>query len=245
MVDMPHPAAFLSAAFFMGMFSHYAVAQTALPDHAVQQPFQARVTSATGQVIRIHDKEPWVVMQGERIPVRQVLETGADGYAQLELAGGSSFELFANSTVTFRKNPASEGDLLDVASGRVRIHLHPTYDQPIQRIYTPSAIITTDEPATVSLAVDEDDTVRVDVMEGEVKVQHTLLPRTSPVLVRAIDAVLVQPDQPISYRVDRGSLYRYTVKPIVDLWFALTPGRSRESETTTRFLAEAYRPSEP
>lgn len=245
MGGMRHQAAFVSIAFFMSALAQYAAAQTALPDHAVQQPFQARVTIATGQVTRIRDQQPWTVNQGERIPVRQTLETGSDGYAHLELAGGSSFDLFANSKVIFRQNTASEGDLLDVLSGRVRLRLHPTWDQPLQRIYTPTAIITTDEPAVVSLAVDEDDTVRVDVMEGEVKVQHTLLPRTSPVLVRAIDAVLVQPDQPISYRVDRGSLYRYTVKPIVDLWFALTPGGSRESETTTKFLAEADRPARP
>jgi len=240
---MPYPAAFVSTAVLMGAFVQYAIAQTALPDHAVQQPFQARVTIANGEVTRIRDHQPWAISQGERIPVGQVMETGSDGYAHCELLGGSSFDLFANSKVTFRKNIASEGDLLDVMSGRVRIHLHPTWDQPIQRIYTPTAVITTEQPAILSLAVDEDDTVRIDVMEGEVQVQHTRLPSTSPVLVRAIDAVLVQPEQPISYRVDRGSLYRYTVKPIVDLWVALTPGHQQESDTTARFLAEDYQPS--
>ncbi len=242
---MPYPAAFVSTAVLMGVFAHYASAQTALPDHAVQQMFGARVTIATGQVTRIRDGQPWAVSQGEQVPVRQSLATGADGYAHFELVGGSSFDLFANSRAIFRQNTATEGDLLDVISGRVRIKLRPTWDQPIQRIYTPSAIITANEPAAVSLAVDEDDTVRIDVMEGEVKVQHTRLPSTSPVLIRAIDAVLVQPDEPISYRVDRGSLYRYTVKPIVDLWSILTPHRDHDGETTTttKFLAEAYKPT--
>jgi hypothetical protein len=74
--------------------------------------------------------------------------------------------------------------------------------------------------------VDEDDNVRVDVLEGEVRVRHTRLPRGEPTIVRALDAILVQRDEEISRRVDRGSLYRYTVKPLHDLWTAVTPGHS-------------------
>lgn len=241
-MGMPSSAVFVSAAICVSAFATCANAQTVLPDRAVQEPFQAHVTIATGQVTRTRDNEPWAISQGERIPVQQTLKTGRDGYARFELAGGSNFDLFANSKVVFRQNIASEGDLLDVISGRVRIHLQPTWNQTIQRVYTPSAVITAEQPATVSLAVDEDDTVRIDIVEGEIQVQHTRLPRTSPVLVKAVDAVLVQPDQPISYRVDRGSLYRYTVKPILDLWIALTPARRQESDTSSRFLAENVQP---
>jgi hypothetical protein len=60
------------------------------------------------------------------------------------------------------------------------------------------------------------------VVEGEVGVQHRLLPRNEPVIVKAVDAILVQKNQPISHRVERGSLYRYTVK----ILSAITPGRS-------------------
>jgi hypothetical protein len=73
-------------------------------------------------------------------------------------------------------------------------------------------ISTQHEPATFAIAVDEDDTARIDVLEGEVAVQHTLLPRNDPTLVRAEDAILVKKDEPISRRMDRGSLYRYWVK---------------------------------
>lgn len=235
--------AFVSAAFWLSVFANCAAAQTALPDHAVQRPFQARVTSANGRVTRIRDGQPWAISAGEQIPVQQLLATGSDGYAHFELANRSSFDLFANSRVVFRQNTATAGDLLDVISGRVRIHLRPSGGQPRQRIYTPSAIITAEEPATISLAVDEDNTVRIDVMEGEVKIQHTLLPSASPILVRAIDSVLVHPDQPLSYPEDHGVLYRYAVKPLVDLWCALTPGREQDSETTARFLARTYEPT--
>ena len=98
--------------------------------------------------------------------------------------------------------------------------------QPQQRIFTPTAIISATGPATVALAIDQDDTLRIDVLEGEIRVQHSKLPKMDSTLVRAMDAILVRPDEPISRRVDRGSLYRYTVKPFRDIWIAVTPGHS-------------------
>ena len=240
---MPYPAALVSAAVFIGAVVQIAGAQSILPDHALQEPFGARVTIVNGRVTRLRNKQPWAVNEGDRIAVQQVLITGSDGYAHFELEDGSNFDLFANSRVVFRQNLGNKGDLLDVLSGRVRIHLHHAWNESLQRIYTPSAIITADQPAALSLAVDEDSNVRIDVMSGTVKIQHALLPTSSPVIVRAVDAVLVQPDQSISYRVDRGSLYRYTVQPIVNLWTALTPGHSHDPETDTKFLAQSYKPA--
>jgi hypothetical protein len=128
------------------------------------------------------------------------------------------------------------GDLLDVKAGRVRVHLQPGPGQWQQRIFCPVAIVSAHEPATVSLAVDEDNSVRIDVLQGEVRVQHTILPRSEPVLVKAVDAILVRPDQQISRRVDRGTLYRYTVGILV----ALTPGhKSNEPIEGKPLLARA------
>jgi hypothetical protein len=204
------------AAAFLGIAQGYA-------QDASLQAYEARATVVTGQVTRVRDEQPWAMSSGERVPVRQTITTGPDGYAHFEVGGGSSFDLFSNSRVVFRQNTASAGDLLDVVSGRVRIQLQPTLGQPQQRVFCPVAVISTQhQPATFTIAVDEDDTVRIDVLEGEVAVQHTLLPRNDPTLVRAVDAILVKRDEPISRRVDRGSLYRYTVK----LLSVLTLGHS-------------------
>jgi hypothetical protein len=202
----------------------------------------ARATSVTGAVTRTRDTQPWALSSGERVPVRQVISTGGDGYAHFAVAGGSNFDLFSNSRVIFRQNAASAGDLLDVVSGRVRIHLVPSAGQLQQRVFTPSAIVTALQTSTLSIAVDEDDTVRIDVLEGEVRVRHTKLPHGEPTIVRAVDAILVQKDEQISRRVDRGSLYRYTVKPLNDLWTAVTPGHSSHDGDPiegNKFLAQA------
>jgi hypothetical protein len=209
--------------------------------------YEARATSVSGQVTRVRDSQPWAVSTGDQIPIQQVITSGSDGYAHFKVAGGSSFDIFANSRVVFRRNAANSGDLLDVLAGRVRVHLQPTLGQLQERVLCPVATITAREPATIALAVDEDDNARIDVIEGAIRVQHAFLPRSEPVLVTAIDAILVQKDQPISRRLDRGSLYRYTVKPLKDVLSVITFGRAAghsgpiEAPGTSKFLAMASR----
>lgn len=213
-------------------------AQNAPVDWSAVQVYAAKATAVSGQVSRLRDDRPWALSSGERVPIQDVITTGVDGYAHFEVAGGSSFDVFANSRVVFRQNAASAGDLLDVLAGRVKVHLKPTAAQQMQRIFCPTAIISAHEPATIALAMGEDDTVRIDVIEGEVGIQHALLPRNEPVLVRAIDAILVQKDQPISRRVDRGSLYRYSVKILSAITFGHAGNHNAEPIEANKFLAE-------
>jgi hypothetical protein len=194
-------------------------------DNSEIRGYDAYVTAAQGRVSIDRDRVPWAISSGERVPVKRLITTGNDGYAHFEVQGGSNFDVYANSRVVFRQNAAAAGDLIDVLSGRVRVHLNSALGQQ-QRVFCPIASITVHNPATIGLAIDEDDSVRIDVLEGEVQVQHTLLPRGDPTIVKAIDAILVEKDQQISRRVDRGSLYRYAVKSLHDLFSAVTPGHS-------------------
>ena len=217
-------------------------------DQAVMQKFEARATVVSGKVTRTRDTQPWALSPGERVPVRQVIANGRDGYAHFVVAGGASFDIFANSRVIFRQNAVSAGDLLDIVAGRARVHLKPQPEQPQQRILTPIALITAVQEATVAVAIDEDGAMRIDVLEGEVRVQHTLLPRGEPTIVRAADAILVRADQQISRRLDRGTLYRYAVKPLHNLWTAVTPGRGNrvgDPVEGNRFLAQTIPAARP
>ena len=207
-------------AFFLLTVTSPAWAQSAAVDNAVMRPYEAQATAVEGDVNRIRDHQPWALSSGERIQVAQVITTGRDGYAHFTMDGGRYFDIFSNSRVIFRENVANTGDLVDVLSGRVQVHLHPAPGQAQERVFCPTAVISAHQPSTVALAIDEDDTVRIDVIEGEVRVQHTIRPTGEPVVVRAIDAILVRRNQPISRQVDRGSLYRYTAK----IWSALTLG---------------------
>ncbi|MFL6414326.1 MAG: hypothetical protein ACJ74Y_01490 [Bryobacteraceae bacterium] len=191
-------------------------------DPAGKEDLRADALVVTGKVTYLRDDQPWAVSSGEYVPLRKVIKTGDDGYGHFRVTDGDTFDIFANSQVLFRGNTGNAGDLLDVQSGRVRVHLGRTAGERQQRIFTPSAIIIGRDPAGFALAVDEEGTVRIDVTEGEIRVQHALLPRSEPVIVRAVDAIVVRPNETVSRRVDRGTLYRYTVK----IWSALTWGHS-------------------
>jgi hypothetical protein len=212
-------------------------------DTSAAQAYEAHAIAVTGQVSRIRDNRPWALSTGERVPIQQVIITGNDGYARFEVAGGSYFDIYSNSRVLFRQNAGTAGDLLDVLAGRVRIHLQPRPGEPQERVFTPVALITAHEACTIALAIDEDETVRIDVIEGQIRVQHTVLPRNEPVLVKAIDAILVRRDEPISRRVDRGSLYRYSVKILSAITLGHSGSHSGEPVEGNKFLAEALHSS--
>src|ERR1700738_5414405 len=74
----------------------------------------AKVVTLTGQVSVLHDSEPWVLNVGDSVQVRQVIVTGPDGFAQFKVSDGSTFEVYPNSSVVFRKNPSNWRDMLDV-----------------------------------------------------------------------------------------------------------------------------------
>lgn len=207
-------------------------------DPAVMSRYEAHATAVSGKVDRVRDELPWALSNGERVQIRQTITTGSDGYAHFEVPGGSNFDLLNNSKIIFRGNAASAGDLLDVVAGRVRVHLQPGPGQWQQRIFCPVAIVSTHEPSTIALAVDEDNSVRIDVLQGEVRVQHTLLPRSEPLLLKSVDAIVVRPDQQISRRADRGTLYRYTVKILV----ALTPGHKNNEPVEGKPLVAQAQP---
>jgi ferric-dicitrate binding protein FerR (iron transport regulator) len=188
--------------------------------------------SAAGQVSTEKKGQDWAIGPAEHIWVSKPIVTGADGYARFRVAGGTSFEVFAHSRVIFRENAGNPQDLLDVATGRVRLQVQPWDGQPMQtRILTPAAIIACHGPASFAVAVDdEDNSTRVDVQQGEVSVQHALIPRAEPVIVKAGDAIAVRADEPlISRKLDRGSLYHYRFQRIWKTLGSAVPGHSGRS----------------
>jgi hypothetical protein len=54
-------------------------------DPAAARPFQAYVTEAQGKVSMDRDNQPWAVSPGGTVSVQQVITTGSDGFARLEV----------------------------------------------------------------------------------------------------------------------------------------------------------------
>jgi ferric-dicitrate binding protein FerR (iron transport regulator) len=175
------------------------------------------VVTLTGQVTVLHDSQPWALNSGDQIRLGQVIISGPDGFAVFEIADGSTFEVYANSRVVFRKTPGNLKDLLDVLIGRVRVHIQKWGGQPNNnRVFTPTAVISVRGTVFDVEVEDEDDTTLVVVEEGLVEVQHAKHPGT-PKLLGAGEWLRVYKNQPLAVsRLDKGSVLNYTLRSLAN-----------------------------
>ncbi len=187
----------------------------------------ATVTQLSGDVSVLKDSQSWVLNIGDTVQVKQVIVTGRDGYAKFEVSDGSTFEVFANSTVVFRKNPPNWRDLLDLLVGRVKVHIQRWANQPNpNRIYTPTAIISV-RGTTFDVSVDDDDeSTTVAVEEGQVLVRHALRGGQERTVNQG-ETLRVSRDEPIARStIDRGALAQRVFRMLEDAAYtALTNSR--------------------
>jgi ferric-dicitrate binding protein FerR (iron transport regulator) len=187
----------------------------------------AKVVKMTGQVTVLRDSQPWALNVGDFVQTRQVIVTGPDGFASFEVSDGSSFEVYPNSNVIFRKNPGNLRDLLDLFVGRVKIHIQKLGAQPNpNRILTPTAVISV-RGTTFDVTVDDDDqNTLVEVEEGAVEVRHALKPG-QPRVVSAGESLHVYRDEPLARSViNKGEVVRRILHGMGDAAYriAITAG---------------------
>jgi hypothetical protein len=148
----------------------------------------------------LKDSTPWALDLGSLVYVRQVVITGPDGWASFQVSDGSTFEVFPNSRVTFRANAANWRDLLDVWLGRVKVHIEKLSGQPNHnRVKTPTAVISV-RGTIFDVSVEDEISTLVSVEEGQVAVEHALLPSKEPKLLNEGDYLRVYRDQPLAQR---------------------------------------------
>ena len=182
----------------------------------------AKVISLNGDVSALRGTIPWALNVGDQVQIQQVIITGPDGYAKFQVSDGSTFEVYPNSNVVFRKNPGNWRDLLDVLVGRVKIHIQKWGGQPNNnRILTPTAVISV-RGTTFDVSVDDDDdTTIVSVEEGVVDVRHALRPSETKTL-NAGESIHVYRDQPLAQStVDKGAVVRKILQGLRDAAFTM------------------------
>jgi hypothetical protein len=179
----------------------------------------AKVLVAEGNVSVLRDSQAWALMAGQTILPRQEIVSGNDGYALLELSDGSRFDVFANSRATFRHNTGNLRDLIDLWVGRVKVHINKLNGEPNpNRVRTPTAVISV-RGTVFDVVVDPDeDVTTVSVEEGQVAVQHAVLPYTEAKVLNAGDSITVYKNAPLAKRrVDRGVLAQKVARALSDL----------------------------
>ncbi len=192
--------------------------------------YAAKVETITGQVSVLRDNQPWALGPGDSVQCQQIIMSGANGYALMRVSDGSTFEVFANSQVVFRKNVPNWRDLLDVVIGKVRVHINKIGGVPNpNRVVTPTAVISV-RGTTFEVSVDEDEeSTLIEVEEGEVAVEHALLPRSNQKILRDGESLRVYKQQPLAQKgVDKGSIVRYGMRAVLDALntVIMRPGRA-------------------
>jgi hypothetical protein len=179
--------------------------------------YAAKVLTMTGQVSILKDMVPIGLVEGSLVEVQQMIVTGPDGHAVFQVSDGSTFEVFPNSHLVFRKNAWNVKDLIDLLVGRIRVHIEHfgTVPNP-NRILTPTAVISV-RGTTFDVEVDDaDETTTVEVDEGLVEVRHALLPSVSKMLGPG-QTIKVYKNEPLVARgLDRGTVAHYVLKAFQD-----------------------------
>jgi ferric-dicitrate binding protein FerR (iron transport regulator) len=181
------------------------------------QNFAAKVISLTGAVSVMKDNQPWALGMGELVQVKQVIVSGPDGHALFQVSDGSTFEVFPNSHVVFRKNAPNWRDLIDVIVGRVKVHIEHWGNQPNpNRIFTPTAVISV-RGTTFDVQVDEEsESTLIEVVEGEVAVAHALRGGVTRVL-HSGESLTVYRTIPLEGRlIDKGTVIQHALRSLMD-----------------------------
>ena len=179
--------------------------------------YNAKVISTTGQVSVLRDNQQWALSFGDVVASQQMIMTGPDGHATFQVSDGSTYEVFPNSKVVFRKNMPNWRDLIDVFLGQVRVHIQKLGNIPNpNRVITPTAVISV-RGTTFDVTVDDEgESTLVQVEEGLVEVQHALLPTGAGKLLSDGMELRVFKQQPLAHGIDKGSVVQRVFHAMLD-----------------------------
>lgn len=188
----------------------------------------AIITTLTGRVDVLRDSTPWALNTGDWVTPGQMILTGPDGGATFKLADGSTFEVFANSRVTFRASQGNWKDLLDVWLGNIRVHIQKLGGQPNNnRVHTPTALISVRGTIFDVNVEDNGDTTFVMVEEGLVDVEHNSLPGKKVSLTPG-EAIRVYKNLPLAQsHIDKGTLAQGIARGLAQGVYEILLGRQR------------------
>jgi hypothetical protein len=172
----------------------------------------------SGQVSVLKDMRPIALNEGSLVQVQEMIVTGPDGHAVFQVSDGSTFEVYPNTNLVFRKNAWNVKDMIDLLVGRIRVHIEHWGNVPNpNRVLTPTAVISV-RGTTFDVTVDDnDETTMVEVEEGLVEVRHALLPSDTPKMLGPGDSIKVYKSQPIAGgKLDKGTILHYALNAIKD-----------------------------
>ena len=178
----------------------------------------AMVMVQTGDVSKLGDRAGYrlTIPPCGIVNQQQVIKTGPDGYAKFQVSDGSTFEVFPNSEVTFRKTYGI-GDLLNVWMGKVKVYIQHLNGLPNpNNVTTPTALISVRGTIFDVDVQDADGTTFVTLDEGIVDVRH-LQVASRVVRLNPGESVQVLPNLPLAALPhDKGIVLRQVLRGLED-----------------------------
>jgi hypothetical protein len=194
----------------------------------------AVILTLEGRVDVMIDSAAWALSAGNWVKPGQLIVTGPDSGATFHLADGSTFEIFANSHVTFRDSQGGWRDLLEVWLGNIRVHIQKLGGQPnYNRVHTPTALISVRGTTFEVNVEDNGDVTYVAVEEGLVDVEQVSLPGGKKVSLAPGESIRVYKNVPLAQNlVDKGTVARQMARAVAQAAYQALLGR-RTSATGT------------
>jgi hypothetical protein len=198
-------------------------------------PDAAVILKLDGRVDVMIDSTAWALSAGNWVKAGQLIVTGPDSGATFKLADGSTFEIFANSHVTFRDSQGSWRDLLEVWLGNIRVHIQKLGGQPnYNRVTTPTALISVRGTTFEVNVEDNGDTTYVVVEEGLVEVEQVSLPGGKKVSLATGESVRVYKNVPLAQNfVNKGAVARQVARAVAQAAYQALLGRRTTTGTGT------------
>jgi hypothetical protein len=180
--------------------------------------YAAKVLTISGQVSVLKDTTLLALTDGATVQVQQMIVTGPDGHATFQVSDGSTFEVYPNTHLVFRKNAWNVKDLIDLLVGRIRVHIEHLGNVPNpNRVLTPTAVISV-RGTTFDVTVDDnDETTLVEVEDGLVEVRHALLPSENKKTLGPGESLKIYKSQPIAQSgLDKGRIWQWALNAVRD-----------------------------
>ncbi len=190
------------------------------------QDLAATVISQTGMVSIADGGYFKALSAGSSVRPRQLIVTGADGYARFQVSDGSTFEVFQNSKVIFRETPGDWKHLINIFIGRIKVFVQhsPGIPNP-NNVTSPTAVVSVRGTVFDVVVEDDDGTTFVTVDEGQVAVRN-LTAAGNPAILNPGESIRVIRGQPLFARsIDKGNFVRKALQVTRDALYQVAVGR--------------------
>ena len=143
----------------------------------------AKIEQLMGQVSLMRDGHVDIPLYvGNSVAAQRIIVTGPNSYAKFRLEDNSTFEVYENSTVTFKDDWPAWSHLLNVIMGRVKVFIDHSKGPNNNSVTTPTAVISVRGTVFDVEVEDADGTTFVSCDEGLVQIRNVTAPGLEPLL---------------------------------------------------------------